>query len=294
MLVTRGDTSTKPRKGLRRVLWPFVRFGQTARDVAREHVAYRTQIFQLARADLVKTYRGSALGWFWAPIKPAVTIFVFWFAFAIALRSGGPVNDMPFFLWLIAGIVPWFYMSEMFTQGAATLNSYSYLVNKIRFPVSTIPTFVSISKLFVHAILMVLVVIIFAIWGYPPDIYLLQLPFYTGLMFVFWTLWSLFASPLAAVSKDFANVVKSFVSALFWLSGVLWDVNAIHITWLKRALVFNPVTFFANGYRNVFIYKQWFWEDAFHLFAFGFVLLVTFCLAIFTYGRLRKEIADVL
>lgn len=291
-------TADRPGAGsqtaLRRLAHPFIRFGQTAVTVTREHAAYRLQILQLARADLVKTYRGAALGWAWAPVKPAVTIFVFWFAFAIALRSGAPVNGVPFFLWLIAGIVPWFYMSEMITQGSQAFNRYSYLVTKIQYPVSTIPTFVSLSKLLVHLVLLVLVTLIFIIWGYPVDIYFLQLPLYAALMFAFFTAWSLFSSPLSAVSKDFSNTVNSFVTAIFWLSGILWDVNTIEITWLQRLLLLNPVTFFATGYRNVFVYKRWFFEDEYALAAFVLVGVLTVCVAIFTYGRLRHEIADVL
>ena len=49
--------------------------------IFKEHIEYRQQIVKLAKADLVKTYRGAALGWSWAIIKPTVTIFVYWFAF---------------------------------------------------------------------------------------------------------------------------------------------------------------------------------------------------------------------
>ncbi len=61
-------------------------------NILKEHKTYRQQILKLAKADLVKTYRGAALGWSWAIIKPAVTIFVYWFAFAIGLRAGKDVN----------------------------------------------------------------------------------------------------------------------------------------------------------------------------------------------------------
>jgi len=50
-------------------------------NIIKDHVTYKQQIFKLAKADLVKTYRGAALGWAWAIIKPTVTIFVYWFAF---------------------------------------------------------------------------------------------------------------------------------------------------------------------------------------------------------------------
>ncbi len=270
------------------------RYGGTLVGVVDEHEQYWRQIFQLAAADLVKTYRGSALGWLWAVIKPSVTIFVYWFAFAVGLRASSSVAGFPFSLWLIAGIVPWFYISEMLTQGTTTLKRYSYLVTKIKFPVSTISTFVSLSKLYVHIALVAIVVVIFIIFGYPIDVYYLQLPLYMGLMFVFFTVWSLFAAPLSAISKDFANVVSSFVMALFWMSGIMWDINTIKIPWLNRLLLFNPVTFIATGYRNVFIYKKWFFEDQFALIAFLVTLAGMTALSLYTYHRLRRDIADVL
>ena len=84
------------------------------------------------------------------------------------------------------------------------------------------------------------------------------IPFF---MFIFCTIWSLFASLLSAISKDFGNLVKSMVTAVFWLSGILWDANTINISWLKKLLMINPVTFLTNGFRNCFIYHNWIWEQ---------------------------------
>ena len=91
--------------------------GETVATIFKDHVVYRKQIIKLAGSDLRRTYRASALGWAWAVIKPLVTIFVYWFAFSIGLRKGGDIAGYPFVLWLICGIVPWFYMSEMLTLG---------------------------------------------------------------------------------------------------------------------------------------------------------------------------------
>ena len=241
-------------------------------QIIKEHIQYRQQILKLAKADLVKTYRGAALGWSWAIIKPTVTIFVYWFAFAIGLRASNTVSGYPFFLWLIVGLIPWFYMSDMLTQGTESLRRYSYLVTKMKFPISTIPTFVSISKMIVHIILMVLVVIIFAIFGYPPDVYMLQAFFYMILMFAFFTVWALFSSLIAAMSKDFLNLVKSLVTAVFWLSGIVWNVNTIDIPWLKTLLKANPVTYIVEGFRNCFIHKTWIWESPKTLLCFLAIL----------------------
>ena len=267
---------------------------KTIVGILKDHFQYRQQIFKLAKADLVKTYRGAALGWAWAIIKPAVTIFVYWFAFQIGLRAGRDVNGFPFFLWLISGVIPWFYMSDMITGGTEAVRKYSYLVTKMKFPVSTIPTFVSISKFMVHIVLLIIVILIFVGMGYFPDLYILQLPFYMILNFIFFTIFSLFSSILASMSKDFANLVKSLVTAIFWLSGIIYNINTINTPWLKKLLMINPVTFLVEGYRNCFINQTWFWEQPKRLMYFGIILLILIIFAIWTYKRLRKEIPDVL
>lgn len=262
--------------------------------ILREHLEYRQQIFKLAKADLIKTYRGAALGWSWAIIKPAVTIFVYWFAFSIGLRAGGDVSGYPFFLWLIAGLIPWFYMSDMLTAGTDSIRKYSYLVTKMKFPVSTIPTFVSISKIAINIILIVAMIALFWVMGFAPDLYYLQIIFYLVLGFIFWTIWALFSSLLAAISKDFSNLVKSFVSAVFWLSGILWDADKIAIPWLKKILMVNPVTYLVGGFRNCFINKIWFWEQPQRLLYFCIVTVILLILALWAYKKVRKEIPDVL
>lgn len=263
-------------------------------NIIKEHIEYRQQILKLAKADIVKTYRGAALGWSWAIIKPAVTIFVYWFTFTIGIKSGKPVNGFPYFLWLISGMIPWFYMGDMLSQGTDAIRKYSYLVTKMKFPVSTIPTFFSISKLIINLLLIVIMIIIFTCMGYPPDVYLLQLPIYIICMFAFFTVWGLFSSLLGAISKDFANLVKSFVTAVFWLSGILWNPETITISWVKKIMMVNPVTFLTNGVRNCFINKIWFFEQPKRFGYFCIILVIMLLLSLWAYRKLKKEIPDVL
>lgn len=264
------------------------------KEIISSHYEYRNQLFKLAKSDIMKTYRGAALGWAWAIIKPSTQIFVFWFAFSFGLRKGGDVSGYPFFLWLIAGMTPWFYMSEMISQGTDCLRKYSYLVTKLKFPIATIPTFVSISKLTINLIISCVMIFIFIICGYYPDIYYLQLPFYIMCMFLFFTIWGLFSGIISAISKDFSNLVKSLVNVLFWMSGIIYDARTIDNEFIRTVLLFNPVTFIANGYRNVMIEKVWFWQTPNELLYFGIVMLAFFLLAISAYKKLRKDIPDVL
>ena len=266
----------------------------TLKYIVREHLDWRSQILLLAKADIIKTYSGAALGWAWALIKPVMTIAVFYFAFTYGLRAGGGVNGYGFALWMIPGFMAWFYMSDMLQQGANAVRKYKYLVTKMKFPVSTIPTFTALAKLAIHICLMIIVCLIFMATGHMPDIYWLQTFFYMLMMLIFWTAWGLFASMLGAMSRDFINLVKSLGTPIFWLSGIMWDVNTIGIPWLQNLLYFNPVTYLATGYRNCFIYKVWFWEEPLQLVIFLGLTIVMIGMAIWSYNKLIKEIPDVL
>ena len=264
------------------------------RLIIEEHVSFRQQIFKLAKSDLIKTYNGAALGWAWAVIKPMITLFVFWFAFTVGLRSGKPVAGYPFFLWLVAGFCPWFYMRELIPGGAGCIRQYKHLVTKMKFPISVIPTYYNLAHLFVHWALLAITIVLFVCFGYFPDKYYLQIPLYMIMMYVFFTVWSLLSGILSSISRDFQNLVKSFSTAVFWLSGIVYDVNRIDNPIIRLVLKFNPVTVVANGYRYSFIYKQWFWEDKVELLAYCCTLMVFFILAVKSYRDLRKEIPDVL
>lgn len=267
---------------------------ETIKEILRDHWEYKSQLPKLAKSDLNKTYKGALLGWAWAIIRPAILIFVFWFAFTIGLRHGKPVDGYPFFLWLIAGMIPWYYMRDMLNSGSSSIRRYKYLVTKIKFPISTIPTFVSMANLAVNTGLIVIMMIIFWLFGYAPTIYYLQIPFYILLMFLFWTAWGLFSGILSAISSDFLNLIKSLTQALFWLSGILYDARTIEQPIIRKILLFNPVTILVNGFRNVFINHQWFWEQPRELRNLLIVYILMCLLAIWAYKRLRKELPDVL
>ena len=267
---------------------------RTIKEIFREHIEWRGQILKLAKADIIKTYSGAALGWSWALIKPAMTIAVFWFAFTYGLRFGGNVAGYPFILWMLPGFMAWFFMGDMLTGGPNAIRRYRYLVTKMKFPVSTISTFVALALLAIHIALVIIVIFIFLATGHMPDIYWLQLPVYMIFMVAYFLAWGLFSAMLGAISRDFLNLVKSIKTPIFWMSGILWDINTIDIPWLRTVLYFNPVTYIATGYRNCFIYKTWFWEEPMQGGIFAGLFVIMFLLAVWSYRKLIREIPDVL
>lgn len=264
------------------------------REIITDHIRYREQLPRLALSDLKNSYKDSVLGWLWTVIKPAINIAMRYFAFVVGLRIGHEVNGHPYFLWFIAGLVPWFYLSEVFVTGANSLRKYSYLITKIRFPISTIPTFVSLSHMITHLTLMLILFAVFMIAGYRPDIYWLQLPFYTLMMYLFFRAWSLFAGVLSCFSKDFYNLTRSLTSVLLWVSAVFYDADRISNTFARELVNSNPVTYIVTGYRDALVNQVWFWDKPLALLRFGILYGILLIFAVSTYGRLKERIPDVL
>ncbi len=222
-------------------------------------------------------------------------LLVFWFVIRIGLRADTARGEPDFFPWLAVGMVSWFYAQDMINRGTDSFRAYKHIVTKMKFPTSVIPTFVGISNLFVHVVLVSIVMVYLALMR--PDhisIHWVQIPLYVCLMFLFFVAWSLLTAPLSALSKDFSQLVKSIGRILFWISGILWSVRSMDIEWIKTVMLFNPINFFVEGYRSALLYGEWFWEDLHRLMIFGVTFIVMVVLAIVVFRRTKTELADVL
>ncbi len=185
-------------------------------------------------------------------------------------------------------------MSEAILEGAGSLRKNKHFVTKMPFPMGTIMTYTVLSHLYVHIALTAIGYIIIIFFGVMPSIYNIQLLFYMPMMFLFFTFLSWVTSPLSAVSKDFEHIVKAVITAIFWLSGIIWNPYTMKDGIIKRIVLANPINFFANGYRNTFLYKKWFWESRYELIVFLIMLTGMFFLGSFVYKRLKKTIPDIL
>lgn len=271
-------------------------------QIFKEHRHFGKQIMLLAVNDLKKTYKGAAIGPLWAVIKPAFTLFVYWFAFAIGLRSGKGVTfdgqKYSTFIFLLVGFVPWFFINDSITLGAKSIRMNRQYVTKVSFPVSTIMTFTAVARLFVHLFLTIIMYVVLIFNGaeniLTPSVYNLQFFFYCPLMFVFFVALSWSTAPMAAFSKDFESMIVSIMSGIFWISGIVYNSYNLESKALETIMQFNPINFFANGYRKAFLSGEWFFQNTTELYIFLGEFLLVFVLGLWNYKRLRKTLPDVL
>ena len=97
-------------------------------------------ILSLAKSDFKKRFVGSYFGILWMFIQPLATILVYTLIFQVGFKSVPPVPGVPYVLWLIPGIIPWFYFQDSLLQGTGVLYEYNFLVKKVVFNVAMLPT----------------------------------------------------------------------------------------------------------------------------------------------------------
>ena len=265
---------------------------EALREIISDHIKYWKQIFRLAKSDMKKGHSGSTLGWAWEFASPAVRIAVYVFAFSIGLRQNQPIGEFSYFYWLLAGIIVWFFAQKTYVGGAGCIKKYKFLVTKIKFPVSLIPSFTSLAQLFVHMIIVGIIMVIFVIGGHFPTLYWLQLPVYMLVNFLFACSWGLFAGVLSTMSKDFQELIRSTSMAIFWLSGIFFSFEQMPM-WVQIILNLNPVAVVVRGYRNSLITDVWFWNDPWLLECLIVYAILTL-VAVKLYKKLGKELPDVL
>lgn len=267
----------------------------TLSEILKEQWEWRKQILSLGLFDLKKISAGAVLGPLWFFAKPAVYILVFWFALEVGLRSADQTgSDVPYILWLMGGLIPWFYIQEILGTGINIFKRYSYLVTKIKFPLAGIPTIFSISTFVIQLGLVAALLVVYFLCGQPLDLYLLQLPVALVLMFVFFNMFSLVTSLLSAISKDFMNLMKTLSTPLFWLSGIIFNVYNLQLPLVELVLMLNPITFIVTMYRCAVYDKMWIWDKPEAIVGFVVVFTVTLVVTLVIYRRTHEEVADVL
>lgn len=249
-------------------------------------------LFTLAKNDFKAKYAGSALGTLWAFISPVITIFIYWFVFQVAFQSA-PVGNVPYVLWLVSGIVPWFFISEGWGAATGALVDYSYLVKKVVFPVEKLPLIRILSAFFVHLFFILLTFAVAIGYGQGLRLVYLQVVYYAFSAFILVYALGTMTSVLCAFTKDISNIVGVFVQFGFWLTPIFWDMGQIPES-IRFIFKLNPVYYITEGYRDTFVYGRWFFEKPVLTIYFWVFTAVVLILGHTLFKKLRPHLADML
>lgn len=261
-------------------------------DFVKELFRNRKLIFNLSVNDFKTQFAGSFFGIFWAFVQPVITILIYWFVFSVGFRSPGVV-DCPYALWMTAGLVPWFFFSDGWNGATSSLIEYSYLVKKVVFKISVLPIVKVIAALFVSLCFHLLMCILFMLYGFMPDLYWIQLPYYMICNFTLVLSLSYITCSVIPFFKDLRQIINIVLQIGIWMTPIMWNIEMMPITW-RWIMKINPMYYIVQGYRNSLSVKQWFWQDITWTIYFWGLVGALFVLGNILFKRLRPHFADVL
>lgn len=256
----------------------------------------RKMIWDLSKADFKKRFAGSYFGVVWMFIQPVVTVLVFFFIFQLGMKSQPPVPDTPYVIWLIPGLVPWFFFSESLSTQTSSMQEYSYLVKKVVFPVELLPAIKVVSAFMVHACFLVIMGIVFIISGRFPAVSWIGVAYYS-IATAFLSLGlGLITASVYVFFKDMQNIVGIILQFGMWLAPIMYWEGMFTADHPKLAILFkiNPVYYIVAGYRDSMLTGNFFWERPLNTIYFW---AFTVCLLIVgekVFKKLRPHFSDVL
>lgn len=254
----------------------------------------RHLVWKLAKNDFKKRYAGSYMGAFWAMAQPVVTVGMYYVVFDLILDTGGrSTSDVPFVLFLTAGLVPWFFFSEALNNGTNALREYDYLVKKVVFKISVLPIIKIIAATFIHAFFVCILLIVAAIYGYYPSVYTLQIFYYSACLFIFVLALCYTTCSIVVFFKDLTQIISILLQIGMWATPILWDINTLSARWVF-VLKLNPLVYIVNGYRSAIYEREWFFQDFFSTMYFWIATVILFGIGATVFKRLKIHFADVL
>lgn len=251
-------------------------------------------IMELARADFKRRLEGSYFGLLWMLIQPVVTVVIYYMVFTVIGRGTQQGMDgVSYLLWMICGLVPWFFFNESMNGGTNCLLEYRYLVKKVVFQIEVLPLVKIVSALFVHAFFVVVLVVVSLFYGNFPKLFWLQMIYYSGAAGVLALALVTFTSAVAVLFRDMSQMVNIAMQFGMWLTPVMYSNDQVPWPAIAFILRLNPMYYVVEGYRDALIRGVWFWEKGDTLY-FWTVTLLMFWIGRRVFRKLRPHFADVL
>jgi lipopolysaccharide transport system permease protein/teichoic acid transport system permease protein len=262
------------------------------KQIIRQVLEKRHLIFAMAKREVQNQYAGSMLGFLWVFIHPVVMITVFWFVFSIGFKTK-PMNDVPFVVWLAAGLAPWFFFAEIINGSTNSIVNHGHLIKRTIFSSEILPAIKILSCSVTHLAFLLVLLVLIIFQKLPFTFYYLQAGYYLICLLTLALGLAMTVSALNVFIRDIAQLVAVLIQIGFWITPIFWDIQMMP-TQVQRYLKLNPVFYIIQGYRESFISFVPFWSHPLYtvyFWTFSFTVLIS---GAFIFRRLKPQFADVL
>ncbi|EJS78500.1 ABC transporter permease [Bacillus cereus] len=267
---------------------------KSLKTIIKEQYENLYLIRRLSLYELKQAYAGNLLGVLWVFLNPLSQIGVYWLVFGLGIRGGAPVHGVPYFVWMVSGLVTWFFVGTTITQGANSIYSRLNTVSKMNFPLSIIPTYVVISQLYTHLILIIFVLVIVIVNLGFSTINILELMYGLVTSTLFLIALSFLTSTLSTMLRDIQLLIQSVTRMLFFLTPIFWEPKENMSNLFLFIIKINPLYYIVEVYRGALIYDDTSIILSWYTLYFWGTVIILFIAGSMLHVRFRRQFVDYL
>lgn len=207
---------------------------------------YRELVHILVWRDVTVRYKQTVLGVAWAMFQPVATMLIFTAVFSVMGKI--PSDGFPYPVFLYAGLLPWFYISQALSRGGTSLVGEAPLISKVYFPRLILPLSATIAPLIDLLLAFVAFLGLMAWFDVVPTWRILLLPLFAGLGATMAFAAGLWVSALYVRYRDVGHILPMFIQLWMFVSPILYPVSKVPESW-RAVYALNPVVSVVEGFR---------------------------------------------
>jgi lipopolysaccharide transport system permease protein len=212
---------------------------------------FRDLFYILSWRDLQVRYKQTVMGVGWAVVRPLLTMVIFTVVFG-SLARFKVTAGAPYPIVVLAGMIPWQFISGAVSEASGSLIGNSNLLTKVYFPRIIIPVSSIIVSLTDAAISLVLLLIMMAAFRFVPRPQFLLLPVFCLPAFCLACGTGLFVTALNVKYRDFRYVIPfvvqigTYLAPVGYPSAIIAQRYSDHVRLLYSL---NPAVGVIDGFR---------------------------------------------
>lgn len=253
----------------------------------RELWAYRELLYFLTWRDLKVRFKQTLLGVAWVLVQPLLTTLIFTLFLGQLARV--PSDNLPYALFVYAGMLPWTFFANAVTSGGNSLVGSAHLITKVYFPRMIIPGAAVATRLVDFGIAFVILLGLMIYYRVGVTWNIAMLPVLMALIMVFAFSVGMWASALNVKYRDVAHVLPVLLQLWMFASPVIYPASLVPEKW-RWLYALNPVTGIVEGFRDSLFNRPFNWLS---LAVSAVVTLSLLVYAAYAFRRMEKSFADI-
>ncbi|PSB32756.1 ABC transporter permease [Chlorogloea sp. CCALA 695] len=267
----------------------IIEAGRTEKQYWQDLWKYRELFYFLAWRDILVRYKQTAIGIFWALIRPFLTMVVFTVVFGNLAKLP---SSAPYPILVFAAMLPWQFFSNALTECSNSLINNANLVSKIYFPRLIVPTS-SVIVSFVDFLISGMILLALMAWyNFVPSWRILTLPAFIIIAFAASMGAGLWLAALNVKYRDFRYIVPFIAQFGLYISPVGFSSSIVPEKW-RLLYSINPMVGVIDGFRWAILGGEA------QIYLPGFILstglvVLLFISGIWYFRRTERSFADVI